>query len=367
MNYYIRKIYFSLFLSLLIVLTCFTTTFAFISSNRNVTVDKFSLNIGGSGDDAKKSGLVLSIDGVNFSDTLSELDIKKAILKSRGYNINNMTTTSINNIYNKEVSLLDVTPNNYLDLAEGFTTIDKKYLEKVSKGYISLDIYVSTENENYTNGNYLPVYFSDDSMTENTKNITTDILVDVAESHPTLNKIPRVITMNATNACRVGVITYETMDKGVVSDTKELSSQIYRFDDNKCSVSNNVYNFGGLTPKFRLDEDNNYYQVDTLDESYNDESNLVFNSMQKYYNTIMEEKISDSSFNLDNVKNRDTYDKYIYKENIIDTSFKLTYDKMIKLKVYIWIEGWDSDCFNAIVGSNINLSLLFTTYSIDVE
>ncbi len=363
MNHYIKKIYFSLFLSFMCVLTTVTCTFAFLRTNKNVLVDQFSLNIGGKGTNSKKGDLVLSVDGVNFSDTLSEYDLKKAILKSRGYNSFNMDNNSINTIYNREVRLLDVTPTNYLDLTKGFNTLNHYDSDVTSSGVISFDLYVSTTNQNYTDGNYLTLYFSEELMTEGCESVYSDLLISLEDTHPTLGKIPQTIKVNAANALRLGVVTYDTMDKGVVRDTNQLTSQIYRFDDNVCS-STDTYNFGGITPKF-IDTEAGTVQVSPDDANYSE--GYTFNTMQKYYNVIMNEKITDDRFNDSSLIYRDTYDKYIYNSNIIDTSYKLTYNKMVKLKIYLWIEGWDSDCFNVILKSKISLDLLFTTYSSDEE
>lgn len=363
MNHYIKKIYFSLFLSFLCVLTTVTCTFAFLRTNRNVLVDQFSLNIGGKGTNSKKGDLVLSVDGTHFSDSLTEYDLKKAILSSRGYNAFNMNSSQINEIYNREVRLIDVTPSNYLNLTEGFTTLNHYDNSIVSSGLISFDLYVSTTNQNYTNGNYLTLYFSEELMTEGCETVSSDLLIDLEDTHPTLGKIPQTIKVNAANALRLGVVTYETMEKGKITQTNQLSSQIYRFDDNKCS-SVDTYNFGGITPKF-IDTSEGTYQVEPGDANYS--QGYTYNTMQKYYNVIMNEKISDERLNDESLVYRDSYDQYIYNSNIIDSSYKLTYDKMVKLKVYLWIEGWDSDCFNVILKSKISLDLLFTTYSSDEE
>ncbi len=365
MNHYIRKIYFSLFLSFLVVLTTVTTTFAFLQTNRNVLIDQFSLNIGGngSGSNNKNGELVLSIDGINFSNELSEYDLKKAILNSRGYTTSSLDKNTIDNIYNREVKLLDITPTNYLNLTEGFTTLNHYDSSVVSSGLISFDLYVSTTNKNYIDGNYLTLYFSDDLMTERSESVSADLLVDMDDIHPTLGRIPNKIMVNAANAARLGVVTYETMEVGKPVDSKQVSSQIYRFDDNKCS-SVDTYNFGGITPKF-IDSEAGTYQVDPEDANYSD--GYTYNTMQKYYNTIMNDKITDSMLNDSNLIYRDSYDKYIYNSNILDTSYKLTYGKMVKLKIYIWIEGWDSDCFNVILKSNVAIDLKFTTYSSDEE
>lgn len=367
MNYFIRKIYFSLFLSLLVVMTTVTVTFAFLTTNRNVYVDKFNMSIGGNGsDNARKSGLVLSIDGTNFKTDLDGIDIKKAILMKKGYSqAISMNNDEVNNLYSKYSGLLNLTPANYLNLSDGFHTLTGDTLTQ--EGYISFDLYVSTTNTNYSNQQYLSLYFSDDIMS-NCEAIDSDLLIDVEDIHPTLNKIPDTIKVSAENAARLGIVTYQAQDKGNASAlSNQISSQIFRFDDNKCNASlNGIYNFGGITPRFYTNANTNVsYQLDPNNpddqELYNSSDSYVFNYMQKYYNTIMPLKIRDEVFESDELKYRDTYDKYIYNSCIFDSSMKLTYDKMVKLTVYLWIEGWDSDCFNTILSSKLDFDLKFTT------
>ncbi len=366
MNYFVRKIYFSLFLSLIVVMTTVTVTFAFITTNRNVYVDKFNMSIGGTGkDNSKKSGLVLSIDGVNFDTDLNSLDIKKAILLKKGYSqAISMNEEQINSLYSNYSGLLNLTPTNYLNLNEGFHgLVDTKI---TNYGYISFDLYVSTTNANYSNQQYLSLYFADENMS-NCESIDSDMLIDVDAIHPTLNKIPDTIKVNPQNAARLGIVTYQTQEKGNASiSTQQVSSKIYRFDDNECSVtSDGLYNFGGITPKFYTNENNVTYQLDPNKDNdkelYNSSDSYVFNYMQKYYNTIMNLKIKDEAFESEELKYRDTYDQYIYNSCIFDTSMKLTHDKMVKLTVYLWIEGWDSDCFNTILTSTLDFDLKFTT------
>lgn len=368
MNYFIRKIYFSLFLSLLVVLTTVTCTYAFLSTNRNTYVENFDVSIGGAGGTkSEKSQIVLSVDGFNFYKDIPSIEVKRAILSKKGYSAWSMSDDTINSLYISKQGLIDVTPNNYLNLSDGFTTINHYDSNTVNQGYISFDLYVSTNNTNYTNLQYLSLYFAEDLMSK-CEDLNTDTLIDMEDLHPTLDKIPSKIKVNAANASRVGIVVHEAQDKyDYEANTKQVSSQIYRFDDNKTNISStNVYNFGGITPKFYTSsETNKTYQLDpSKDEDkelYNSASSYTFNTMQHYYNQVMQTKISDNVFDSDNLKYRDEYDQYIYNSKIFGTDLKLTYDKMVKLTIYLWVEGWDSDCFNVILRSKLAFDLKFTT------
>ncbi len=86
MNYYLKKIYFSIMLSIVLVLTVVTTTFAWYATNQHTTIDTIDISITGQGYSlATDKGIILSVDGINFKNNLDSLDLKKAILLKKGY------------------------------------------------------------------------------------------------------------------------------------------------------------------------------------------------------------------------------------------------------------------------------------------
>jgi hypothetical protein len=99
-----------MFMSLLVVLTTVTTTFAWFSTQQNVIVDTIDISIAGSGDRTDDAGIVLSIDGINFKKELDGEDMNRAVLLDRGFkSALTMSTSEINNLY-KDVGFSDATP-----------------------------------------------------------------------------------------------------------------------------------------------------------------------------------------------------------------------------------------------------------------
>ena len=50
----------------------------------------------------------------------------------------------------------------------------------------------------------------------------------------------------------------------------------------------------------------------------------------------------------------------VYKDSVDDVSFEIPADSYYRITVYLWLEGQDVDCKNAISGSNMNIQLGFT-------
>jgi len=332
MKYFIRKAYFSMFMSLLVVLTTVTTTFAWFSTQQNVIVDTIDISIAGSGDRTDDAGIVLSIDGINFKKELDGEDMKRAVLLDRGFkSALTMSTSEINNLY-KDVGFSDATPIDFKDLSKGLTGLNRYDNEPAR--YISFDLYVSVLNDKYVDQNGLDLFFYNEDRMAFADNISKALLLDPETlavdpafiNHP----LERYININPINAVRLGVVVYEPMTKGVISDTNMYSSNIYSFTEQSPNYDekNNCYNFGGI----------------------NEEVNM----MLEYYNQIMNEKISIP----EELKNRE--DKLIYGQEVFPSSLGCTASKMVKLKLMLWMEGWDADCFNLMIGSSSSYTIKFT-------
>ena len=335
MKYFIRKAYFSMFLSLLVVLTTVTTTFAWFATQQNVIVDTINISIAGSGERTDDAGIVLSIDGINFKKDLNSEDLKRAILLDRGYKTAlEMKEAEIDKLY-QNVGFSDATPIDYTDLTKGLTGLhkyDEAYNEPAR--YISFDLFLSVLNDKYIDTKGLNLYFSSDEKMAFADDIKQPILLDPAllKVDPALADYPleRYITINPINAVRLGTIVYEPMAKGIIANTKVYSSNIYSFTEQEPSYDKTTkcYNFGGI--------------------------NEDVNMMVEYYNQIMDEKISVP----DNLKKRE--DKLIYGQEIFPSSLGCTASKMVKIKLMLWMEGWDSDCFNLMIGSLSSYEIKFT-------
>jgi len=316
-------------MSLLVVITTITTTFAWFSTQQTVIVDDVNISISGSGERVDDAGIVLSIDGENFKKDLDEMDVKRAVLIQNGYDALKMSDQEVNNVY-KNVSFGDVTPVDYNDLTKGFTGLHKYKEEKSMASYIALDLYVSVSNDKYTDNIGLPLYFQTDKMAY-ADNVTKDMLIKMPKNPCFDEELPQRITVNPINASRLGTIVYEPVDRGdVTSQSDVYSSNIYTFSSETPSVENGVYNFGGI--------------------------NTEYNTMIEYYNSIM---TNDKIQIPEDIKNRE--DKLIYGQEVFPSSLGCTTKKMVKIKILLWLEGWDADCFNVILNTTTTFNIKFTS------
>ena len=261
MKYFLKKIYFSMFLSIFVLLTVVTTTLAWYSTNQNVIIDDFHIGISGkNGDSSSLRGIELSLDGINFSDELAEIDVKRAILLQKGFA--SPWSMSDNDVLKefKQIKFTATTPKNYLNLSEGFEVVNRNLETLDAEYYLSFDLYVSTNDYgDQVSDEKMDLYFQNDDMAE-----CEDVNAHLAQqlpTHPTLGDIPQDIKVNAKNACRIGYVLYETMERGIPVSSNQIDSKIYSLSQNQPSVVDGVYNFGGI--------------------------NNEYNAMIKYYNMIM--------------------------------------------------------------------------------
>ena len=330
MKYFLRKMYFSIFASLLVIITVATTTFAWYSSNQNALISDFTIGISDS-DDASIAQLKLSIDGINFDTNLNEVSVMKAVLKQKGYNTDFMTDTSVRNEFAK-LSFKNATPKDLNDLNKGFQKITRTYSYEDTSDYLSLDLYISIDNDKYVGlDEGVTISFQNVEMVngEDKENLFLTPMPD----HPLLGPIPQKIKVNPVNAARIGVVTYEPCERGKPEERNVNSNNIYSFSSNTPSISKDgVYNFGGI--------------------------NNEYNAMIEYYNSIMTPNYGSISLPREQA-NRE--DELVYGKKIIEPKLGLTSKKMVKVRFYIWMEGWDSDCFNAILGAKSGYAIKLTT------
>ncbi len=369
MNYFARKMYFSIIASTLIIVTAATTSYAWYSTNQNAVIDRFNLNIYNS-NDKDSDELKLSITGNkdDFHQYLEETDLERAVLfnligetetNKLGDGTTNQSKLNIKNMFNRMLKLVNATPNldsnNKPDLTKGFKELNLDDVTKANTttNYISFDLYVAVENDKtyVTEGTtvYLDSYIenneiknevcqSEDYMCSLLTNLPSGG-IDSITGETLVSKPMSQFKVNAKNAMRMGYITYSPTLKGVKSETNVLKQNIYSLSSQEASKTNDVYNFGGLNG-----------------------DNLGYNAMLEYYNSIK---------NVDNYKDlipdyiKTRSDDYLYgadtDKEIISKSYNLTTSNMIKIRFYFWLEGWDADCFNTLTGANASFSIYLST------
>ena len=369
MDYFVRKIYFSIFASILIVITAATTSYAWYSSNQNAIVDRFSLNVYNS-DDKEGVSLKMSITGEenDFHQYLNEYDLKKAILYTKigiketddlGNGQTDLSKRNIDNMFNRIVKLTNATPDtdsSEIDLTKGFTRFDlENKTSETTSDIISFDLYFAVENEGtyVSEGTnvYINSYIDNNDKVINkfaeSSDITCNLLtplphggIDSITGEVLVKEDMKSFKVNALNALRFGYTTYSALPKGQISSEENVKKQdLYSLSSQDAWLIDNVYNFGGFNG------DNNGY-----------------NAMLMYYNSIYNDE-SINNIVPDYIKNRN--DKYLYSSDtdkkIISKEYGLNTETMIKVRFYFWLEGWDADCFNALSDAKIDFSVYLST------
>lgn len=326
MEYFVRKLWYSIIVAILVLVTTVTSTYAWYASVFTNDIDEFNFDISGTG------SIYASLDGVNFKSNFSDLEIKTAILTKRGIDTTEMKSSQIDELF-KQITLYSISPNNYEDLSLGFYKIDEHQQLATDSGYLSLDMYFTTDLPLTYHANGDPIgqeiFFQSDSIIESDSfyaNLSTYNL----PRHPVFGDMNRKFYVNAKNACRVGVSRYETVTLGVTDNFVHYQNdEIYYFGDEEPSISSDgVYSFGNIKQ----------------------ENNVALQCYNSRLNTSLE------------VPNDNREDTNIIGNSFINSKMGLCVNKMMKVTFYIWLEGWDSDCFDEFQGKSLNIYLKFSSY-----
>jgi len=359
MNKYIRKITLLSISMFTLVLTALAFTYSWLSVNISTYVTDLNLNVG------VGQGLKISIDGTNFTDVISEIDIKKAIIakkenltfNSNGYLedkngkrvdysnsqieklynqilLKPVTTSDAQTFYRDKSNLIEITARDgiYAEFDLYFKCIDQ-----LEDGQTEIPVLFQTNNYQYNSDGSKVKKTSITSEPFKTSSDPTNVAY-LFDKLTTYNKKGDPIdissgsmelSLNAANAVRF-------------STTTEENTKIY-----EPSIGLGSYASDLESTKY---EDSMYFEASSLDSSKNASFTYV-NNMQKESNQL-------NALSIDKVP--DTIKSFDYFEASKLLSFK-AYGEVKKATFKIWIEGWDADCFDAIIGKQINVSLSFTT------
>ena len=390
MKKYKKKIILMSLSFVLVFITMIATTFAWIGIFTYANTNKFDINLKVLDFDADYY-LVISPTGEvgSFYDEVKSVDLKKQVLINRGKDISKLTNDdAISLAYEKETSsLVPVTtlPNANNSLKNfkrmDMTGINSTYnpaTEKIIPGFV----------EGIENCIWFDLYFTVDtkegisSMSEINSPIfltaLEDTIVGSLKSHtllmydshtendfktidynqlgtlPYLNYVPilkdiansRKININSKNAVRFGFDLYEPIP---------IDEE---YDDTNEIVDNVIYSLGSKYPKYNS-EDNSYDLGDNLPTIYNTAAQELMNTKTYYEIEVPEEYVNRGDINLD-------YNNNLVWKSATDLSSPNNYlgvhngvQTKMRLRTYLWFEGWDADCILGINNSEIELNLTF--------
>lgn len=343
----IRKVYLSIMVFILCMITLVTVTFAWVGFLSTSSFDTFEVNIQSS--NLKEYGIEISLDGKNFTTEIETIDIEKQILLNCGYTEEQLTTKINVDRYFKKLVLEQCTtkPNYDNNTLSDFTNFKGAVTNKLFKFDIYFSGYKVYETESISDFK-IDVFLQGDVLEGtigtyqlfNDFTYPSDFINPIGNVHAN-HKISKM-TVDSSTACRVAFQKYEVVEKYkpelYTSDSEITDLIIYQGGQQYPNYDENgVYNFGGI-----------------LDTNYN----LALAEHNNYFN----ENLTVPAWALE----RASRELEIKPENsrIIDSSIpkeQVGIDQMMKVTVYFWFEGWDSDCYFAIDRKDVTLNLNFSS------
>ena len=350
-----------LLLLLLLVLTAVmltTSTYAWFTSNRTVTVEDINVNV------AASSGIQISVDGSSW----------KSII----------TTTDIANAHATYAAATNQMPTTLRPVSTAANTLD-------SNGYLSMWLGTVSTSETTTNmGEYIlstedVSTVADNSVTPAVANQGTngafvmfDLFIRLDDSQSTTDQMLYltngsnvVVTTNATdlgtqNSARVAFIKEGSIATGSALaqiqalKTSTVTNNVFIWEPNY-----NTHTATGLSNAY------SYYNTTNQGQQY---SSAQSGTQITYYGVTGQIAVADDVL-LSKANPTDTSGKFASVTSTYATAnnwttgtnyqqlFTLTPNYITKVRVYFWIEGQDIDCENNASGGLITLKLQFSLNS----
>ena len=327
----LRKLILSGLSTIFLTSTLVTATYAYVVLDTSSDVREFEFNVEGT------TGLLVSLDGINFSQDISNSQITEYILTSAKESNSSLTSF-------EELKFTGVTPklnetNNVLftnntmqfqkdiTVSTGFNSYEHRYIDAVNNiDYISFDLYfkvIDTNNKDNYN-----LYITNNSY-------ITGQLVETT----LVNKLT-----TSTN-------TYNSGDKISVNPQNAMRLAISELKDN--SLNTNYYEI----------IDSNNLGSTAIEGSQDTLHNPNLNAMYTYYNNcfpnsqFIQAATDNESFNTKSsysIDDNDYLSQFIYDTNSNDYN-------IIHTKLYLYLEGWDSDYFMGLPleCNKLNIGLQF--------
>lgn len=357
-----RKILISIFTIIVVIITTFATTYAWVGILTAASIEQFQLDFK-TQEDSNYALLISTKENGTFKEVLSEddyIDIKRQILKNMGKNVDMLSNAGINTEYNN-IKLEPVSIDKDKLTKDDFYLIDKNSIGVKTKTNkrLKFDLYLSLD------------YIGEDVITEET-NITVNLLLDDIENTLTgntkLGSVANGITYPSTGTIMPNFSTIKSSDLVNVNSASaarvalSLYSPIYLEDDsysNHPELSDPYYQviYQGGTNQPYYDKKNDTYSFGgILPEEYN----LAYQEYKSIYD------LDPTLFFIPNeALNRGDLELNDQNTRLADTSFNfgIINGKRTKIKITVdfWFEGWDADCFDVIEKNPVSLNLVFTT------
>ena len=384
-----------------------STTYAWFEVSKTATVSKFDFDVTGG------LGFLVSVDGSNFSSSLSTSQIQKAIVA--GYdasytlednelylNGSKVSDAEIAKILNKNILLYPVTSAD----GKNITNLSGTSVSSSGGKYIKFDMYFKATSADEDEGLKYGIYLCGDEVISGGRNegqiVTTETTentvkgtyiksekqrIELFDTMTFYNKVTGKvetrseedsdsINVYTSNALRFSAVESQSIsyeDVTVDGDTKKEWVTTDTIDDNDVmlyeltsdDLSNDVYNLGSYASDYSEIHQEAYNEGDTVTDLEALAFDSRLNAMYNYYNNIRPyAKLTQILVKYDNTDIRfntlgyDDIKGTNAKKHLITTVS--SGQKMKKVTFRFWLEGWDADCFDGLANS-INVHLLFNS------
>lgn len=317
-----RKLLLSMIMLALTVITLSSTTYAWFVKNREAWTDEFDLDIDSS------EGLLISADGINFSQDISLEDLTAAIERKTGVDYTDIEYQGITlkHTADKKISF-DSSGNPEFQKDALTQTANPEYYTHTmtaasASEYIAFDLWVKV----LSTGNQHPEFNL--RLQENSYIRSEAVDIELQNSLTTPQKeydSGDIITVNPADAMRLGVVVEEPAG--------ERTMKVFE------------PNAGLGSAAIEGREDQIY--------------NKNLNAMYTYYNkTHPFSKFTEAALDGEGFDTARSFDevslgRFTYAEEAGDYN-------TIKLTVCVWLEGWDADYFMGIPSGKVKVKLGFT-------
>lgn len=350
----IRKVYLSIMVSILCMITLVTVTFAWVGFLDFSSFEQFQINLNSS--ELEEYGIEISLTGEDgsFGSSVDTIELKRNILINQGYSASDLPLDTaeqrarIENLF-KNINLVQCSAIPQNNTFSDFKDISNE----TTRAYFKFDLYISAYHA-FESGEesefYLDTYLTGNLLegTKETKNLINEYtypsdFVNTASNGITANtKIKNNITIDSSSACRVAIQKYGVATKYDLSyyDTNSDATDLIIYQGGTAMPTYNpdtgVYSFGGI-----------------MEDKYN----LALYDYNKKYPTRAKTVPSDL------LSRKDIEFNPNGGNQIIDSSKpeeKIGVNQMMKMTIYFWFEGWDADCFDIIDRKPVTLNLNFS-------
>lgn len=305
-----RKFYFSLFAVMFSFLAFSQATFAWITLSNEALLEDAQLNV------IAESGFYVSLDGKNYSECLKQEDLEKIIGKNP--KLYNVTSLDGKKFFTKQGEEIKDAKDNYISFDLWFKTDNPTSKELFLVDNVSHEITYEIAKTKKVDGTFV--------VSKGVKWVSD---IDFSYGEEDIKK-GSIGSYYAANAIRIAIIEENLENEFGVNEKEDLLSIIYDPSENE------KMGYGVQTGAFE------YYSKRLT----------VLNPPKEYPNT----KYSLTTFK--NPYEAKTDDSMCARfQKVINSDGTPSY--VAKVKVNIWLEGWDADCFNAIFADNVMVQLKF--------